>query len=288
MTIQAAYQQLIQQLLSLYENGEAVAIADLVIEHLTGINKNERLLRKEKTLSLEEEDQLQHFTQQLLENKPVQYVLQEAWFADMKFMVTEAVLIPRPETEELVELILNDYKKNIHTTEAFSILDIGTGSGCIPISLKKKIPNTAITAIDISEATIAIAKKNAVANEVNIHFMRIDFLDEYSWQSLETYNYIVSNPPYIAQAESAEMEQNVLSYEPHLALFVADSDPLIFYRKIAAFGITHLKRNGVVFVEINQALGKETVELFSSFGYQCILRKDMQGKDRMIVAKIVL
>jgi release factor glutamine methyltransferase len=288
MTIQAAYQQLIQQLLSLYENGEAVAIADLVIEHLTGINKNERLLRKEKTLSLEEEDQLQHFTQQLLENKPVQYVLQEAWFADMKFMVTEAVLIPRPETEELVELILNDYKKNIHTTEAFSILDIGTGSGCIPISLKKKIPNTAITAIDISEATIAIAKKNAVANEVNIHFMRIDFLDEYSWQSLETYNYIVSNPPYIAQAESAEMEQNVLSYEPHLALFVADSDPLIFYRKIAAFGITHLKRNGVVFVELNQALGKETVELFSSFGYQCILKKDMQGKDRMIVAKIVL
>jgi release factor glutamine methyltransferase len=288
MTIQAAYQQLIQQLLSLYENGEAVAIADLVIEHLTGINKNERLLRKEKTLSLEEEDQLQHFTQQLLENKPVQYVLQEAWFADMKFMVNESVLIPRPETEELVELILNDYKKNIHTTEAFSILDIGTGSGCIPISLKKKIPNTAITAIDISEATIAIAKKNAVANEVNIHFMRIDFLDEYSWQSLETYNYIVSNPPYIAQAESAEMEQNVLSYEPHLALFVADSDPLIFYRKIAAFGITHLKRNGVVFVEINQALGKETVELFSSFGYQCILRKDMQGKDRMIVAKIVL
>jgi release factor glutamine methyltransferase len=288
MTIESAYQELIQQLLSLYENGESAAIADLVIEYLTGINKNERLLRKEKTLSLEQENQLQHFTQQLLEKKPVQYVLQQAWFANMKFFVNESVLIPRPETEELVELIFNDYKKIIHSVESFSILDIGTGSGCIPIALKKKIPNAVITAIDISEAAIAIAEKNAVANEVDIQFLDVDFLDEYDWQSLENYNYIISNPPYITQAESAEMEQHVLSYEPHLALFVADKDPLIFYRKIAAFGITHLKKDGVIFVEINQSLGKETLELFSSFGYQCILKKDMQGKDRMIVAKIIL
>ena len=288
MTIESAYQELIQQLLSLYENGESAAIADLVIEYLTGINKNERLLRKEKTLSLEQENQLQHFTQQLLEKKPVQYVLQQAWFANMKFFVNESVLIPRPETEELVELIFNDYKKIIHSVESFSILDIGTGSGCIPIALKKKIPKAEITAIDISEAAITIAEKNAVANEVDIQFLEVDFLDEYNWQSLEKYNYIVSNPPYITQAESAEMEQHVLSYEPHLALFVADKDPLIFYRKIAAFGITHLKKDGVIFVEINQSLGKETLELFSSFGYQCILKKDMQGKDRMIVAKIIL
>jgi release factor glutamine methyltransferase len=288
MTIESAYQELIQQLLSLYENGESAAIADLVIEYLTGINKNEKLLRKEKTLSLEQENQLQHFTQQLLEKKPVQYVLQQAWFANMKFFVNESVLIPRPETEELVELIFNDYKKIIHSVESFSILDIGTGSGCIPIALKKKIPKAEITAIDISEAAITIAEKNAVANEVDIQFLEVDFLDEYNWQSLEKYNYIVSNPPYITQAESAEMEQHVLSYEPHLALFVAGKDPLIFYRKIAAFGITHLKKDGVIFVEINQALGKETLELFSSFGYQCILKKDMQGKDRMIVAKIIL
>jgi release factor glutamine methyltransferase len=287
MTIEAAYQELIQQLLSLYENGESAAIADLVIEDLTGTNKNERLFRKEKSLSTQQEKQLRNFTQQLLENKPVQYVLQEAWFADMKFTVNEAVLIPRPETEELVELILIDYKKNIHSTEAFSILDIGTGSGCIPVALKKKIPNAVITAIDISDAAIVIAQKNAVANGMNIHFIDIDFLDEYNWQSLETYNYIVSNPPYIAQAESGEMEQHVLNYEPHLALFVADNDPLIFYRKIAAFGITHLKNDGVIFVEINQALGKETIDLFASFGYQCVLKKDMQGKDRMIVAKII-
>jgi release factor glutamine methyltransferase len=288
MTIESAYQELIQQLLSLYENGESAAIADLVIEYLTGINKNERLLRKEKTLSLEQENQLQHFTQQLLEKKPVQYVLQQAWFANMKFFVNESVLIPRPETEELVELIFNDYKKIIHSVESFSILDIGTGSGCIPIALKKKIPKAEITAIDISEAAITIAEKNAVANEVDIQFLEVDFLDEYNWQSLEKYNYIVSNPPYITQAESAEMEQHVLCYEPHLALFVADNDPLIFYRKIAVFGIIHLKKDGVIFLEINQALGKETLELFSSFGYQCILKKDMQGKDRMIVAKIIL
>ncbi len=287
MTIEAAYQELIQQLLSLYENGEAAAIADLVIEHLTGTNKNERLFRKEKSLSTQQEKQLRNFTQQLLEKKPVQYVLQEAWFADMKFTVNEAVLIPRPETEELVELIFNDYKKNIHSTELFSILDIGTGSGCIPVALKKKIPNAVITAIDISEAAIVIAQKNAVDNDVNIHFIEEDFLDEYNWQSLEKYNYIVSNPPYIAQAESASMEQHVLNYEPHLALFVADNDPLIFYRKIAALGITHLKKDGVIFVEINQALGKETIDLFASFGYQCVLKKDMQGKDRMIVAKII-
>ena len=179
MTIEAAYQELIQQLLSLYENGESAAIADLVIEDLTGTNKNERLFRKEKSLSTQQEKQLRNFTQQLLENKPVQYVLQEAWFADMKFTVNESVLIPRPETEELVKLIFDDYKKNIHSTEGFSILDIGTGSGCIPVALKKKIPNAVITAIDISDAAIVIAQKNAVANGMNIHFIDIDFLDEY-------------------------------------------------------------------------------------------------------------
>ncbi len=288
MTIHAAYQELTQQLLSLYENGESAAIADLVIEHLTSTNKNERLLRKEKMLSLEQENQLHNYTQQLLEKKPVQYVLQEAWFADMKFTVNESVLIPRTETEELVKLIFDDYKKNIHSTEEFSILDIGTGSGCIPVALKKKIPNAAITAIDISESAISIAQKNTVTNDVNINFIEVDFLDEYNWQSLEKYNYIVSNPPYIAQAESAEMEYHVLKYEPHLALFVADKDPLVFYRKIATFGITHLKKEGAIFVEINQALGQETIDLFASFGYQCILKKDMQGKDRMIVAKIIL
>jgi release factor glutamine methyltransferase len=222
---------------------------------------------------------------ELKTEKPIQYITGEAWFYGLRFEVNENTLIPRPETEELVEWIVKGLKEK---GKEQRVLDIGTGSGCIPIALKKKIPNASFTAIDISEAAIAIAKKNAVSNEVNINFICVDFLDEYNWQSLETYNYIVSNPPYIALAESASMEQHVLKYEPHLALFVADNDPLIFYRKIAAFGITHLKNDGVIFVEINQALGQETVDLFASFGYQCILKKDMQGNDRMIVAKIII
>jgi len=199
----------------------------------------------------------------------------------MKFYVNEHVLIPRPETEELIELI-------IKTNNPISnILDIGTGSGCIPITLKKKIPHTTIVTIDVSEDALVVAKKNAAELNVEIELNQLNFLDETNWNELGIFDIIVSNPPYIKQSEIINMQPNVVANEPHIALFVADDDALVFYRKIAAFGKTHLTINGKIFVEINEALGNETISLFEEFGYRAELKKDMQGKNRMIVADVI-
>lgn len=280
MTIQQAYHFLQQQLSTIYDNDEANNIADLVIEHITGYKKLGRITHKDLSLSEQQTALFNILIKELLTQKPVQYVLGEAWFYEMKFFVNEHVLIPRPETEELVELVTS-YK-----LPSASILDIGTGSGCIPITLKKKLPKTEITAIDVSAEALAVAKRNAANLHADINFKELDFLNEQSWNELDCYDVIVSNPPYIKQSESASMHTNVLSFEPHIALFVTDDDVLLFYRKIALFGKTHLTTNGKIFVEINEALGAETIALFESYGYTATLKKDMQQKDRMIVASL--
>ena len=280
MTIQEAYKQLLFQLFELYDDREAANIADMVIEHVTCQPKIERILNKEIPICNNELTLLNNLTQELLQQKPIQYILQEAWFADMKFFVNEHVLIPRPETEELVELVITE-KAN-----AKSIIDIGTGSGCIAIALKKKLLNASITSIDISKKAIEIAQQNATSLNANIDLQCLDFLNENTWNALGKYDTIVSNPPYIKQQESKSMSKHVLAYEPHLALFVADEDALIFYTKIAAFGKNHLNANGKIFVEINEKLGKETLALFELYGYKATLKKDMQGKDRMIIATL--
>jgi len=284
MTINTAYHQLLYQLFELYDDREAANIADWVIEYITGQRRIERILYKDLPLNDGQQQQLETFTQQLLQHKPVQYVLQEAWFAGMKFFVKEGVLIPRPETDELVELI-SSFKFQV--SGSLQILDIGTGSGCIPIALKKRLPASSILSIDISEDALAIAKKNATDLQADITLQRVDFLNEANWLQLGSFDIIVSNPPYIKQSESSVMSKHVTDYEPSLALFVADNNALIFYEKIAAFGKMHLNPNGQIFVEINAALGKETVAMFKHHGYNTLLKQDLQGKDRMIQAWLI-
>ncbi|MFP5042314.1 peptide chain release factor N(5)-glutamine methyltransferase [Parasediminibacterium sp. JCM 36343] len=286
MTTHSAYQQLQNQLCELYNNREATNIADWVMEYVTKQTKIERIIHKTQSINAEQAKQLEGITVQLLQYRPVQYVLQEAWFAGMKFYVDEAVLIPRPETDELVEWAVEQAKATMVTPSRLAILDIGTGSGCIPIALKKKLPQADVNAIDISHQALAVARKNADNLQAAIHLQKIDFLDESGWGKLGIYNIIISNPPYIKQSEKNSMSQHVTLFEPNMALFVSDNDPLIFYRKIAIFGQQHLVEGGHIFVEINEALGQETVALFNSCGYSTELKKDLQGKDRMVKASI--
>jgi len=281
MTIESAKDQLIQQLSSLYDPREAAGITNMVLEHLTGMNRTDRMIHKNQSLTEIQKQELHRITTLLLNNKPIQYILGEAWFAGMKFIVNEHTLIPRPETEELVEWI-----KATANSEPQSILDIGTGSGCIPITLKKEFPLWQLSAIDISDDTLQVANQNAVANNTSIEFICIDFLNEESWSALSEYHMIVSNPPYIKKSEINTMSANVVDHEPHIALFVPDDDALIFYRKIAAFGQNHLKKNGKLFFEINQLLGEQVSILLQHMGYDTILRKDLHGNDRMIMATL--
>ena len=202
----------------------------------------------------------------------------------MRFEVNENTLIPRPETEELVEWIV-DEQKTKDKRQKVSILDIGTGSGCIPITIKKEIPNALVSAIDVSEKALEMARKNAIDNEVEVNFILQNILESESL--IEKYDIIVSNPPYVRNLEKQEIKKNVLDYEPHLALFVEDTDALLFYRKIAQLALSGLAPNGKLFFEINQYLGKETIELLENLGFKNIeLRKDFVGNDRMICCTI--
>lgn len=227
---------------------------------------------------------------QLQQEKPIQYITGEAWFYGLKFEVNENTLIPRPETEELVEWIIESQKSK-EQSQKLEILDIGTGTGCIPISLKANLTQSNVFAIDVSEKALEVAKRNAELNKVEINFIQANILEVEDLSKLpssivhypSSYNIIVSNPPYVRNLEKQEIKKNVLDYEPHLALFVEDNDALLFYRKIAQLALKNLAPNGLLFFEINQYLGKETVELLQNLGFKNIeLRKDFYGNDRMI------
>jgi release factor glutamine methyltransferase len=244
-------------------------------------------------------EQLQKVVVQLKKQRPIQYILRKTEFYGLPFLVNEHVLIPRPETEELVEWILLEVGKvqsfkgtkvqsdALSEVEArkISILDIGTGSACIPVALKKNIPNATISGIDISKDALEVAQQNAYLNEVEIEFIEKDILK--TERLHKKYNIIVSNPPYVRELEKAEIKANVLENEPHLALFVEDHDPLVFYRKIAELAKDHIKENGLLFFEINQYLGKEMLEMMHLLGFQnVVLKKDLFGNDRMIKATL--
>lgn len=280
MTIQSARDILLQKLLLHYDQREASNITHWVLEHITVLNRVDRTIHKHKELSAEETTQFNLISSELAQGRPVQYVLGEVWFAGMRLLVNEHTLIPRPETEELIEWI-----KAKANPEPLHLIDIGTGSGCIPIALKKNFPLWNVRAIDLSESALAVAQKNAQETGTDIHFQQIDFLDETSWTQLPVFDLIVSNPPYIKQSEINKMAKHVIDHEPHLALFVPDNDALIFYKKIAAFAKTHLKKEGMIFMEINQVLGEEVCSLFESAGYTTQLRQDLQGNDRMVLAQ---
>jgi release factor glutamine methyltransferase len=281
MTFELANLQLKYQLEILYEKREASQIANMVMEYITGIQRIDRIVEKDKKLSHEQRKQLDLKTNRLLNCEPVQYVLGEAWFANKPFQVNASVLIPRPETEELVDWIVKDNSEKDFKT----LLDIGTGSGCIPITLKRMIPNTSIMSIDISSEALTIAQNNAIDHDIAIELKQIDFLEESNWHDLSIFDCIVSNPPYIKDSERSSMSKHVIKYEPSIALFVSDDDPLIFYRKIVSFANRHLAKNGSIYLEINQTLGKELVSLFQDQGYETILRKDLMGNDRMVRAE---
>ena len=227
---------------------------------------------------------------QLQQEKPIQYITREAWFYGLRFEVNENTLIPRPETEELVEWIIESQKSKVKS-QKFEILDIGTGTGCIPISLKANLPHVNVSAIDVSEKALEVARRNAVSNKVEINFIQTNILEVEDLSQLQTPNFqlptsfdiIVSNPPYVRNLEKQEIKKNVLDYEPHLALFVEDTDALLFYRKIAQLALKNLSPKGLLFFEINQYLGKETVQLLKNLGLKNIeLKKDIYGNDRMV------
>ena len=279
MILQEAHSMVIESISSYYDKREASNIADMATEFITDLGKAERILHKNKTLSLEKEEQYRSMVARLTKHEPIQYIIGKAWFYQYPFYVNQHVLIPRPETEELVQHIIQDNQKACP-----SIIDIGTGSGCIPISLKKNMVAD-ITAIDFSVEALKVAAKNAQELESSILFKEIDFLDESKWEQLECYDIIVSNPPYIMNKEKEEMYNNVLNHEPHLALFIEDSNPLLFYEKIAKFGNAHLKNHGSIWVEINEALPNETKEVFEKEQYTTVIYNDLQGKSRIIKAQ---
>jgi len=280
MTILEGKERLKEAIVLLYDDRESNNIVVLMMEWITGKNKTDQHLQKESTLTDEQILLLNSAITRLSSGEPIQYIIGEAWFMSFSFMVTKDVLIPRPETEELVDWIIQSTLP--FQNKKITILDIGTGSGCIPISLKKKAPFLQIQSIDISANALAVAKLNAENLKTSIDFKEINFLDYSSWSSLPPIDIIISNPPYIKESEKILMHQNVVAFEPHTALFVPNNDALIFYKAIYNFSKTHLLPFGSIFLEINEALGQEVVDLFSEAGTSVELRKDMQGKDRMI------
>lgn len=285
-----------QELSSFYNASEASNIASLVIEHITGFAKMERVVKKEDKLIVQQLHHLTEIHHRLLQNEPLQYALGEAWFYGMKLFVDKNVLIPRPETEELVDWIIKDIQaagKNAFerkeadadATTELKIVDVGTGSGCIALALKKALPKAEVWACDISDEALDVARRNGSELDLRVDFVGLNFLEDAQRKQLPTVDIIVSNPPYIPEKEKASMQQNVIGYEPHQALFVPNENALIFYKALAEFGKTKLNENGSIYAEIHEDLGKEVNTLFEKEGYNVELKKDMQGKERMVKVK---
>lgn len=277
MTIQAAFTLIINTLSPLQGNREAANIAHIVIEHITGMGRMDRVIYKDKLLSPAQEEQLQQALNALLKHEPVQYVTGKAWFYGLAFTVNRNVLIPRPETEELVEWIVKD------THTPVKILDIGTGSGAIPIALKKDLPAATVWSVDVSAGALEVASQNATQLNLNVHFEQMDILDTTATHALPLFDIIVSNPPYICESEQKDMEEQVIAYEPGIALFVPDNDALLFYRQIGLLAKEKLTPGGLLYFEINEAFGKEVVALLEEQGFKnVILKQDLYTKDRMV------
>lgn len=299
MQIKTYRAQFIRELSSIYDEGEAESFFYLILEEKKQLRRIDLALQPDLVFSEADLQVWNSILEQLKLEIPVQYLLGKTHFYGLDFEVNENVLIPRPETEELVDWIIQENLKissaqfGIVSGEKFKdlkILDIGTGSGCIAISLAKNLSNAQVFAIDVSEKALATAKKNAVMNQVEVNFIKTDILKTNDLEKLPASNFqfptqfdiIVSNPPYVRNLEKQEIKKNVLDHEPHLALFVEDDNALIFYRKIAELARKNLSPNGQLYFEINQYLGKEMVELLENLNFVTIeLRKDIYGNDRM-------
>jgi release factor glutamine methyltransferase len=270
----------LQELSPLYDEKEIESFFYIVLESFHNKKRIDLALNPSMEMDAVQLLRWESVLSDLKKEKPIQYILGETEFYGLPFLVNENTLIPRPETEELVEWILESAKKEVQSTK-FKILDIGTGSGCIAISLAKNLPDAQVSAIDVSEKALATAHKNAEINKVEVNFILKNILETEILD--EKYDIIVSNPPYVRNLEKKEIKPNVLQYEPHLALFVEDNDALLFYRKIAELAKKNLSENGKLYFEINQYLGKETVKLLEEMGFKnIVLKKDIYGNDRMI------
>ncbi|MBS1661335.1 MAG: peptide chain release factor N(5)-glutamine methyltransferase [Bacteroidetes bacterium] len=317
MDWQQAQKDLITNLTPIYGDREASIITDWVLENLSGWRKLDRLLHRSEPLPPSTLAQYTTYTAELLNHRPVQYVLHESWFAGMRLYVDENVLIPRPETEELVDWVLNSclpatgptlptknptpHPTNLPTTTTSNpsapsptpplpstsptILDVGTGSGCIALALAKNLPSSKILACDTSTQALAVARRNAQNLHLPLSLFELDFLDPNTWHQFPPIDCLVSNPPYIPLNESPTMSTHVTSYEPHLALFVPTNDPLLFYRALCQFALQRLSPGNHVFMEIHEDHSLAVVSLFEQAGFtQVTPRKDLQGKDRMVKA----
>jgi release factor glutamine methyltransferase len=280
MTIQDFRDTFISTLSDTYPPEEVHAMLYRALEHYLGLSRVEVALSRKQNLKDSQRLLLEETLERLQKQEPIQYILGKTEFYDLEFHLNSDTLIPRPETEELVRWIVEDGKKLSSPT----ILDIGTGSGCIAIALAKNLPTANVQALDFSKHALDMATSNAKRNQVEVDFYQQDILIAEGLK--EKYDIIVSNPPYVREQEKAEIETNVLDFEPHAALFVSDQDPLVFYLKIAALALENLLPKGILYLEINQYLGKETVALLKNTGFKSVeLRQDMFGKDRMIKAQ---
>jgi release factor glutamine methyltransferase len=277
--------QFISSLLPVVDEAEAQSFFYLVAEHLHQLRRIDLALDPSFQLTEVQLHQWESIRLRLMKQEPIQYILGSTIFCDLSFAVTPDVLIPRPETEELVSWVLERFPINRQPTtdNGQQLLDIGTGSGCIAVALAKNLPEVHVYALDVSDKALEIAQLNAEKNDVQLHFICQNILETKLFD--HQFDVIVSNPPYVRELEKHEIQANVLDHEPHLALFVADEDPLLFYRKIGELAFESLTPNGNLFVEINQYLGEATVQLFQEIGFtQVELRKDLYGNDRMIRA----
>ena len=276
-SIQNLRDRFVQQL-STYELEEKIQLFQLFFQKYLGINRHELVLKKNEKIDEELINKGLHFINELNSGKPYQHILGEAEFFGSVFKVDSNVLIPRPETEELLELAIEKISKRASENSQLKIVDIGTGSGIIPIILKKHFPKAEISAVDISSAALEIAKENARLHNVKIDFRKMDFLTEFPEGKFDV---IISNPPYIGRNEAPDIENSVKNFEPIIALFSPIPDALIFYRRIAQFAENHLSEDGMIYLEINQKLGIETLNLYQNFTHSSLL-KDISGNDRII------
>lgn len=279
--MQQAKQYIKTSLQAIYSDNELNSISNLLIAHITGFTRTNIILNKNTKFSDNQRLQLEIFVDELKSHKPVQYVLGQTEFYGLPFKVNPAVLIPRPETEELVEWI----QTSSLPQKSYKILDIGTGSGCIAITLKSIFTTSEVSAFDISEDALEIAKINSVLNNCNVDFRKVDILQPQT--TADKWDIIVSNPPYVPETEKSDILPHVLNFEPHSALFVPDKKPLLFYETIATFALQHLSKDGMLFFEIHRDFGKQTVQLLKKLGFSdIILRKDLSGNDRMVRASM--
>jgi release factor glutamine methyltransferase len=294
MKIGEAKNWLKKELETIYPEGEAAAMAQMVIEDLTGLSRDTQTTQQHQPLNVHALHQLTVIAQRLRSHEPVQQVLGHAWFYGLKLFVDRNVLIPRPETEELVDWVISDVKQkgldvfNKNATAAdktslLKILDVGTGSGCIALALKSAMPLAEVWGCDSSDEALNVARRNGSALNIRVDFQGVDFLDPAQQRLLPSVDVIVSNPPYIPLRDKHTIQPNVMDYEPHQALFVPDEDALVFYRALADFAMNRLHAGGNIYMEIHETLGNDVSELFKEQGYTNVeLRKDMQGKDRMV------